>query len=241
VKASITNSSLYHYTDPLPPLFRHEDDNTKITVNVVPADSLDCAESLMCEGKQDIVVLNMANAGTPGGAYLAGAGAQEEALCRRSTLYPTLCRRGFYPLPDHGAIYSPDVLVVRKSDAEGCAILSPDERWWTSVISVAAIARPRLKSSEKEYARDEDKQGMVERIRTILRVTVVEQKRNLVLGALGCGAFKNPPKAVANIFKDVLREPEFIGRFEGIWFSVIERSGSENYSVFKKVLDGMQI
>jgi uncharacterized protein (TIGR02452 family) len=58
---------------------------------------------------------------------------------------------------------------------------------------------------------------------------------------LGCGAFKNPPNAVANTFKDVLSEPEFTGWFEGIWFSVIERSGTDNFKIFKKALDGMQI
>jgi hypothetical protein len=93
---------------------------------------------------------------------------------------------GFYPIPDHGAIYSSNVLVLRKSDADGCAILSPDKRWWTSVISVAAIAGPRLKASGKEYARDEDKQDMVERIRTVLRVAATEQRKNIILGALGC-------------------------------------------------------
>jgi uncharacterized protein (TIGR02452 family) len=113
--------------------------------------------------------------------------------------------------------------VLRKSDAEGCALTSKDERWWTSVISVAAIANPCLWNLE--YARDTDKQDMVERIRTVLRVVATEHKKNLVLGAFSCGAFKNPPNAAANMFIDVLCEPEFTGRFEGIWFSVIERSG----------------
>lgn len=243
VKDSITTSSRYHYTEPLPRLSEdNSHDTAKVTIKVVPTDTLDCAETLTREGKRDIAVLNMANAWTPGGAYLDGAGAQEEALCRRSTLYLTLCREGFYPIPDHGAIYSPDVFVVRKSDVEGCALLTKDERWWTSVISVAAIAHPRLKSSwNLEYARDEDKEDMLERIRTILRVAATEGRKNLVLGALGCGAFMNPPKAVANMFKDVLSDVEFGRRFEGIWFSVIDRKGSDNYKIFKNALDGMQI
>ena len=103
VKDSISTSSLYHYSQPLPPLSEAQlKDNTAITIDVVPIDTLDCARALVGEGKQAIVVLNMANAGCAGGAYLAGAGAQEEALCRRSTLYLTLCREDFYPIPDHG-------------------------------------------------------------------------------------------------------------------------------------------
>jgi len=110
---------------------------------------------------------------------LPGAGAQEEALCRRSTLYLTLCREKFYPIPDYGALYSPDVFVVRKSDAEGYVLLSKDEIWWTSVISVGY---PRLKTSwNLEYAREEDKEDMLERIRTILRVAATEGRKNLVL------------------------------------------------------------
>ena len=184
----------------------------------------------------------MANAGTPGGGYLVGAGAQEEALCRRSTLYLSIGpHRNFHPIPDHGAIYSPDVLVVRKSDDEGCGLLSQDARWWTSVISIAAIARPRLNGSGKDFESKADKEDTRQRIRSLFRVAVLEGRKNLVLGALGCGAFKNPPRAVATLFREVLREKEFGGRFEGIWFAIIERSGSQNFEIFKEVLDGMVI
>ena len=86
-----------------------------------------------------------------------------------------------------------------------------------------------------------DREDTRERIRTVLRVAAAEGRKNLVLSALGCGAFKNPPRAVAVLFRDVLREREFGGRFEGIWFSVIERSGSGNYEVFNQILDGMEI
>jgi len=177
-----------------------------------------------------------------GGNYLGGAGAQEEALCRRSTLYLSIGpHRDFYPIPDHGAIYSPDVLVLRKSDEEWCELLDPEARWWTTVISVAAIARPRLNGSGKDFEQKADKEDTRERIRTLLRVAAVEGRKNLVLGALGCGAFKNPPRAVAMLFRDVLKSREFSGRFDGIWFSVIEKSGSENFEVFKEVLDGMEV
>jgi uncharacterized protein (TIGR02452 family) len=211
-------------------------------VLVVPFDSLDCAESLVCEGKKNIAVLNMANADVPGGSYFDGAGAQEEALCRRSTLFMTLHgQRNFYPIPAHGAIYSPDVLILRKSDQDNCAILLPSERFWTSFISVAAIVRPRLKRTGDDFADREDRKETKERIRTLFRVAVFESRKNLVLGALGCGAFRNPPEAVAELFKEVLTEGEFVGRFEGIWFAIIERAGSQNFEVFKGILDGLRV
>ena len=43
------------------------------------------------------------------------------------------------------------------------------------------------------------------------------------------------------LFRDVLKSREFSGRFDGSWFSVMERSGSENFQVFKEVLDGMEV
>lgn len=85
-----------------------------------------------------------------------------------------------------------------------------------------------------------DYNSTIERVRTILRIAVVEGRQNLVLGSLGCGAFHNPPKSVARIFKMVFGEEEFRGRFMGVWFAVIERGGSENYEVFKEILDGME-
>ena len=241
VKRTLTSSSLYHHTDPLTPVSNAEN-TPKTPVCVVNLDSFDCAEQLTLEGKQNIAVLNMASSTTPGGGYQSGASAQEEALCRRSTLFITIRRqRGFHPIPRHGAIYSPDVLVLRTSDDAQCSLLPDTSRWWTSVISAAAIDRPRLTSSKTDFAKKSDREDTKERIRTVLRVAAQEERKNLVLGAWGAGAFGNPPKAMAGLFKEVLEEVEFSKRFEGIWFAVIERGGSENYAVFKEALDGLEI
>ena len=256
VKASLTSSTLYQHTVPLPPLPTTSampspttspeaaiTPVVKCPIRVINLDSLDLAEQLHLEGKQNISVLNMASHTTPGGGYLSGSSAQEEALCRRSTLYLTIRRqRNFHPIPPHGAIFSPDVLILRTSDDTSCTLLNPSARWWTSVISLAAIARPRLKSQGEEFARPEDVESTKERIRTVLRVASLEGKRNLVLAAMGCGAFKNPPRQVAGLFRGVFGgEEEFRGRFDGIWFAVIERGGTSNYAIFKDVLDGMEI
>ena len=244
LRNSPRTSTLYHHTEPLTNTAIQQDiQPTKIlSIRVVPTDSLDAAYDLYKRGVEDIVVLNMANAEYPGGGYLSGARAQEEALCRRSSLYATLSgNRTFYPTPPHGAIYSPDVLVIRKSDDEGCQLLSEGERWWTSVISAAAIFQPRVDQTGMAFARTKDRDEMRERIKTVVRVAVLEGKRNLVLSAFGCGAFRNPPMGVAQLFREVLTDPEFQGRFQGIWFSILDRSGSENYQIFQHVLDGLQM
>jgi uncharacterized protein (TIGR02452 family) len=242
VNESLKTAELYIHTEPLPPVTNADEDIPKTQVHVVNLDSFDCAEQLTLEGKENITVLNMASVATPGGGYLDGAGAQEEALCRRSTLYITIRReRKFHPIPPHGAIFSPDVLVIRTSDDTQCSLLPEENRWWTSVISAAAIKDPRLTPSKEDYAKEEDRDDARHRIRTILRVAALEGKKNLVLGAFGCGAYGNPTRPVAGLFKGVLKEEEFAKRFEGIWFAVIERGGSENHDVFKEVLDGMMI
>jgi len=213
-------------------------------VKVVPADSLDTAQGLYADGVQDVAVLNMANADTPGGGYLSGSGAQEEALCRRSSLYLSLtgcATQGGYPIPQYGAIYSPDVLVIRKSDNERCALLPEEQRWWISVISVAALFRPPQTEDGTDFLYGEDRMKAKEKIKSLLRVAATEGKKNLVLSALGCGAFRNPPQAVAHLFKEVLQDGEFRGRFQGVWFSVLDRRGSRNYDIFREVLDNTSI
>lgn len=57
-----------------------------------------------------IAILNMASPLRPGGGILSGATSQEESLCRRTTLYPSL-RDEFYRLPEVGGVYTPDVVV----------------------------------------------------------------------------------------------------------------------------------
>jgi hypothetical protein len=85
-----------------------------------------------------------------------------------------------------------------------------------------------------EFAMVEAVKSMRERIHTVLRVAW--GGRNLVLAAMGCEAFCNPPRAVATLFRGVLLREEFRERFEGVWFAVIERGGTGYFAIFKDVL-----
>lgn len=182
-------------------------------------------------------VLNMASARNPGGGVASGSRAQEEELCRRSNLiyslysYTSLGRKLFgfdntskntYPIPHYGGIYSPYVTIYKKANTYE----NMDNPKQCSVISCSGIVHPTIDEKTglmlKRYERP-----IKRKIREILRIAIVNNHSKLVLGAFGCGAFKNPPKQVANLFKEVLEEDEFSHSFEEICFAIIEDNNSK--------------
>jgi uncharacterized protein (TIGR02452 family) len=179
-------------------------------IRVIKSDTFSAAHSTLTSTpikNPKIAVLNMASPLRPGGGVLNGARAQEESLCLRSTLYVSL-HESFYRLPELSAVYSPDVLVFRSSDN---AELAKKEWFFLDVISCAALRFPETVVVEKEgmmmerrYQNDGQREAMVCRVRTIVQAAVANGVTHLVLGALGCGAYGNPPGEVARIFKKVL-------------------------------------
>ncbi|MBQ7155801.1 MAG: TIGR02452 family protein [Synergistaceae bacterium] len=100
-----------------------------------------------------IAVLNFANSGTPGGGAKSGAFAQEESICRCSTLYPSLMTEtaleGFYKYhkgncgwkASDTCIYSPDVVVCRDDSDLLCPLLRPEDFVKVDVITCSAPPR----------------------------------------------------------------------------------------------------
>jgi uncharacterized protein (TIGR02452 family) len=227
----------------------------KTRVRVISSDTIDAALQLG-RGPSDkpICILNMANAIHAGGGFTTGALAQEEVLCYRTSLHFTLKLR-FYPLPDRAAVYSPTVLVIRDSLANGHKLLDcrdPRQLPVISVVSAAAIYQPSVacklcqpkELSHNFYARGEDRDLMKEKIRIILRTAIKNKHRKIVLGAFGCGAFRNPPKEVACLFADVLLEPEFSGGWwEDVVFAVLNQgfAGKMNFDWFERELAGLMV
>lgn len=230
--------------------------NIKGKVRVVEGDTFDTAIQFdqlfpLKDSKsfRPVCVLNMANAETPGGGWLNGAMAQEEELCYRSSLSFTLKRR-FYPLGQRDAIYSPNVVIARKSTKEGYGWLDlakPDSLPVVSAISMAALERPALLQGQNnfEYKNPTDREMMKEKMRVILRVAAYNRHRRLVLGAFGCGAFHNPREEVAKCWAEVLKEKEFQGWWETIAFAIITLPGPSqqrpSLEIFKELLDGLSV
>ena len=178
----------------------------------------------------ECVILNMASSFKPGGGVIKGAKAQED-LCRRSNLYPSLLYfEDKYPIPKFGGIYTKDIQVFRSVGQYNLL----HEPFFCSCISF-----PGIKLEDPANIGNEEKFmiNLKGKIRGILRIAVLKKHGKLVLGALGCGAYKNPPDLVAKAFKEVLEEKEFEGRFEEICFAILpdRKGGDKNKKEFLKV------
>ena len=175
-----------------------------------------------------VAVLNMANAYTPGGGWEAGAGAQEENLHRRSNLHCFLADatgdawrregRGCYPIPDTGALYSPQVCVLRGPEAAGYPFLPQPQL--VDVLSCAARAHPQTVMVGGEQRLVPHEAALLSaNTCNMLALARTKGAQALVLSALGCGAFCNPPKHVAEVFKEQL-VGEFADAFEEVVFAI---------------------
>lgn len=218
-------------------------------VEVLDCDSLLAGKRLLDEGYNP-AVLNFANRRTPGGGVLRGSGAQEENIFRRSNLSLSLYQFHWhgkqfnvpqkeeqYPLDRNtGGVYSPHVTVFRGLELDGYPLL--ERPYQVGIVTVAALNRPALKDSE--HLADDMVPPTLRKIRTIFRIALRHGHDALVLGAWGCGAFKNPPEHIAQLFHEVMNEDEFRNQFKKIVFAVIDRKGIDKMADKKGNLETFQ-
>lgn len=197
----------------------------------VYVENIDTLEKAIQWGR-DGIILNMASYWQPGGGFLKGSKAQEEEICRRSTLYPALSQfNGYYPLGKYELIHSPGVSIIRKKNYD--LLATPGI---TNVISFAAIKNPTLLPSGDMIPADE--KVMRNKIRYLLRAAAGSKAKKLVLGAWGCGSYHCPPHQVAQLFKEEIMREEIQGRFEEICFAILDNPFKQenNYEIFKSIL-----
>ncbi|KAJ6016028.1 hypothetical protein N7540_010619 [Penicillium herquei] len=206
------------------------------SITVQNADSFTAAQRILnAHPTAKVGVLNMASEKHPGGGWLRGALAQEEALCLRSTLAATLYD-SYYPLPEFGAIWSPRVAVFRDEVDRWCRIYTPDHIFIVGVVSLAALRSPKLSKDKQQFANVGDIRVTKDKLRQVLRVLAQNGITHCVLGALGCGAFHNPPQEVARVYSEVLKEAEWRGNFEEIIFAVLDTRNEGNFRIFSEAL-----
>ncbi|MEU0814858.1 TIGR02452 family protein [Streptomyces mirabilis] len=174
-----------------------------------------------------VAVLNFASARNPGGGFLNGAQAQEEALCRASALYSCLLRaREFYdhhrahrdPFYTDRVIHSPAVPVFR--DDRGGLL---DEPYTVGFLTAAAPNAGVVLRTVPERA-PELGPALAVRAERVLETAAAHGYRRLVLGAWGCGVFRNDPAQVAGAFHDLLVGGRFEGAFDHVVFGVLDRT-----------------
>ncbi|MEU7576015.1 TIGR02452 family protein [Streptomyces sp. NPDC041068] len=180
------------------------------------------------EGDAPVAALNFSSARNPGGGYLNGAQAQEEALCRASALYACLLRaRAFYdhhradrdPFYSDRVICSPGVPVFR-DDRGRLLDTAYTVGFLTSAAPNAGVIRRRTPERTAEIPR-----ALAARAERVLETAVACGYRRLVLGAWGCGVFMNDPAQVAGAFRALLGEGgRFAGQFAHVVFGVLDRT-----------------
>ena len=196
---------------------------------------LSSSQAVLASRGEHTAVLNFASAYNPGGGVRGGANAQEEALCRVSTLLPTLesekaasyyrCRKNgaFY---SDSAILSKDVIFFKSDDGR----ILPESDWAT--CDVLTVAAPNYGDCHERRGYEE---VLEKRIDTVFRLALYSQADVLILGAFGCGVFVNPPQAVATAFKEA--QKKYSNHFKRIEYAILAYSEEDiNYSTFKKVL-----
>ena len=226
-------------------------DASPTPVEVREGDCLVAARELVEAGEGEVCVLNMASRHNPGGGVHSGAGAQEEHLFRSSDYFRSLYRyaasfdpreygvspaRESYPLDrDHGGVFSRGVTVFRGPEREGYPLLA--KPWRCNFVAVPAVNRPETVIGPDGRSRlaPEMEAATRRKIRAILRIARENGQRALVLSAFGCGAFRNPPRHMAELFRDELAAPEFRAAFGRIVFAIIEdhNSGGRNLAAFR--------
>lgn len=179
------------------------------------------------EGAMHLGVLNFASAKNPGGGFLNGAMAQEESLAASSGLYQTQrahpeyyqCNRdcGTMSYTDY-AIYSPDVVFFR--NAKFSLLPQPVT---ASVLTLPAVnmGQVLLKGEDEALAR----RIMKNRMRRALEIFADKGDRVLILGAYGCGVFRNDPAEISRYWTELLSEG-FGGCFDSVFHAVLDRSKS---------------
>lgn len=182
------------------------------------------------------LVMNFANAHHPGGGFLSGASAQEESLCRCSSLFTSLVSEQAREMYDYNndepdAFDSDYIMISRYVNvfrwANGDLM---DDNFTTSVLTIPA---PNLNGRAQNVSKEQLKMVMKQKIRNFMRVSARQLYDTLILGAWGCGAFGHDAKYVAQYFKEVIEEEKYYQLFKQIIFAVYDKTADQyNYKSF---------
>ena len=240
ISFSKENTLVYGGPDLKPEYTKDNDSGDEVLFSLEPYDTVTtlmkyCEESAK-SGKRGnrVCILNFASYKNPGGGYASGSFAQEEALCAESTLFPVLAQFEHiyydwnrkhlnYALYTNRALYSPSIVFERKSEKENKSVK----------IDVLTCAAPNYYGAGRQgISYEENTKALASRIKFMYDVAEDNCVNTLILGAWGCGVFRQDACTVAEL---LIREA--IGRsFSQVIFAVPNNNRNDNYYYFSQVL-----
>ena len=205
------------------------------TLLVVPCDSITAALTLHqhLAASPSIAILNFADPVKPGGGYMNGRTAQEEDVCRAvPALFPALAVSAAYPLDPaaappviHAAIWREPPFSSRLSTAVP-----------VTVVTAAAPNGNRALSAAVPLHGPDYRADFRRRMHHALRAAHAAGCSTVILGAWGCGVFRNRPDDVAALWSEVLDALEWRGRFACIAFAVPYGNTGRALAAFRRAL-----
>lgn len=206
IMTSVKNSKVFgpYQTPGLVPDERKGVTN-KIDIVFINTDTVGALMELT-ESEERIVLLNFASYKNPGGQFLRGSTAQEEMLCHESFLYNVLCECGAYyewnqkhlnyGLYTHRALYTPDICFKRG----GC----------TKHVAVITCASPNMHAVQYHPEKIKfNKITLEERAQLVCEVATNRGHDIIILGAWGCGVFRQSPNDVIEAWNKALNNVKF--------------------------------
>ncbi len=213
-------------------------DANKTTIEVRNETTLAGIARLLGDGAGPVAALNFASAKNPGGGFLNGSQAQEESLARSSALHASLVSKfEFYErhraspscLYSDAMILSPNCPVFR--DDEGELLAEP----FAAAFITSAAPNAGAIATNTPHERPLIPAAFRRRSEYVLTLAAGHGYGSLVLGAWGCGVFRNDPTTVAEEFAGHLRGA-WASRFRRIVFSVLDTTpGQETFEAFRRV------
>lgn len=196
-------------------------------ISVINSDSVSALVEYSKKGKT--CVLNMASYKHPGGGVERGARAQEECLFRCSNLYHVISKN-FYPLIENQCLYTSDAVFFKDVNYNYMDSIVAD------VVTIAAL---NLNTEHYAYGNNVDEEYYEKttknKIILMLSLAIKNKIDNIILGAWGCGVFKNDPEKMSNYFYDILLREGYANYFSNVVFAIINdhNSVANNYIIFK--------
>ena len=223
IKECIKNTVLYDDSNALPI-------ESSLTPKII-VDDIDSVGGAFKYLDGKTAILNFASYKNPGGMFINGSKAQEECLCHESFLYNVLKEKSDYyefnnahknkALYLNRCLYSKDVIFIHDGKKAN--------------IDVITCASPNFATFGKYFFtnKKENSDALKSRINFIKNISEIEKVDTLILGAFGCGVFRQDATEVALLFKEAFKT----STVKTIIYAVPSGSDKTNYNAFKKVFE----